>query len=44
MPRYRLTYAKSGGSNSIKLKFEIATPDKPDGFNPYIDATLHRKN
>jgi hypothetical protein len=42
-PRYRLTYLKSGGTDSLRLKFEIANPDKPNVFTPYIDATLHRQ-
>ena len=44
-PRYRLTYTKAGDPNSMKLKFEIANPDKnnkADVFTPYIDATLRR--
>jgi hypothetical protein len=41
-PRYRLTYTRAGGANSMKLKFEIADPGK-DGFTTYIDAALQRK-
>jgi len=42
-PRYRLTYTKGNNPTSMKLKFEISSPDKPDAFASYIDATLHRK-
>jgi hypothetical protein len=41
-PRYRLTYARAGNENSLRLKFEIANPDKPAAFNSYIDAVLQR--
>jgi hypothetical protein len=40
--RYRLTYVKTG-EKTLSLKFEIAPPDKPDGFVTYIEATAHRK-
>ena len=41
-PRYRLTYTMLDRPDSLKLKFEIANPDKPNSFVAYIDATLHR--
>jgi hypothetical protein len=41
-PTYRLTYTKSAGNDSMKLKFEVATPDQPTTFKPYIDASLRR--
>ena len=41
-PRYRLTY--TGVSlTELKLKFEMAQPDKPDAFRTYIEATLKRQ-
>lgn len=42
VPRYRLTYAKTGES-TLTLKFEIAPPGKPDAFATYIEAKAHRK-
>src|SRR5262249_51772308 len=42
-PRYRLTYTGTGDANTLKLKFEIATAEKPGLFTTYIDAILHRK-
>jgi hypothetical protein len=39
-PRFRLTYT-STGKDTLKLKFEIATPGKD--FSPYIEAKAHRE-
>jgi hypothetical protein len=41
-PRYRLTYAKAS-PKSVTIKFEIALPDKPSEFKPYIQAAAHQK-
>jgi hypothetical protein len=41
-PRYRLTYT-SVGTDEIKIKFEIAPPEKPDAFASYIEAKAWRK-
>lgn len=41
-PRFRLTYTK-GAEQTVKLKFKIAPPGKPDAFSNYIDTVLHRK-
>jgi len=41
-PRYRLTY-ESAGTEEVKIKFEIAPPDKPDAFAGYIEAKARRK-
>jgi hypothetical protein len=40
-PRYRLTYVRTG-TDSMKLNFEIANPDKPNTLKSYIDANLQR--
>ena len=41
-PRFRLTYAMSGEA-AVSLRFEIAPPNAPEQFKPYIQATAHRK-
>jgi hypothetical protein len=41
-PLYRLNYVKVN-NEKLKIKFEIAQPDKPDKFSTYIEATAHRK-
>ncbi|HLP45823.1 MAG TPA: hypothetical protein VK469_07755 [Candidatus Kapabacteria bacterium] len=41
-PRFRLTYTKAA-NETLKLKFEIAPPGKPDAFSPYIKSVLRRK-
>ena len=41
-PRYRLTYTGIS-SAELKLKFEVAPPDKPDAFRTYIEATLKKQ-
>jgi hypothetical protein len=40
-PRYRLTYSKTS-DNELKLTFEIASPEAPDKFKTYIEATAKR--
>lgn len=40
-PRYRLTYTQASPTE-LKLRFEVAAPDKPDAFHTYIEATLKR--
>jgi len=40
VPRYRLTYTKTG-ANKVGIEFAIAAPGKP--LNPYIHASAHRK-
>ena len=42
-PRFRLTYAITGQS-TLSLRFEIALPNAPEQFKPYIQATAHRKH
>ncbi len=41
-PRFRLTYTKVK-EGTLKIKFEIAPPGKPEAFSQYIEALLHRK-
>jgi hypothetical protein len=41
-PRFRLSYTKQN-DDRIKLDFEIAPPNKPDTFSPYISAILKHK-
>jgi len=40
-PRFRLTY-RLATADAMSLAFEIAPPDTPDQFKPYLSATLHR--
>jgi len=42
-PRFRLRYTESG-NETLKLTFEIASPDHPDVFSPYIEAVQRRIN
>jgi hypothetical protein len=42
-PRFRLTYVVTGAS-ALALRFEIAPPNAPEQFKPYIQATVHRKH
>ena len=42
-PRYRLTYRKTG-SGTLEGQFDVAPPDKPDAFKPYLTWTAQRKN
>jgi hypothetical protein len=39
-PRYRLTYTLSDGK--LNGRFEVAPPDAPDAFRPYLSWTSHR--
>jgi len=41
-PHYRLTYLreKDGG---LRVKFEIARPDKPDDFSFYVEGVVRKK-
>jgi hypothetical protein len=41
-PRFRLTYTKQN-YDRIKLDFEIAPPNKPDSFSPYLTAISKHK-
>lgn len=40
-PRFRLSYTKEK-DDSIKIKFEIAPPGKPDGFMTYLEGSTQR--
>ena len=42
-PRFRLTYLVVS-PKALSLRFEIATPNAPEQFKPYIQATVHRKH
>lgn len=42
MPRFRLSYTQIDAA-SLTLKFEIAPPGQPDGFNTYLEGKVHRK-
>jgi hypothetical protein len=41
-PRFRLSYTK-GADDSMKIKFEIAPPGKPDGFKTYLQGDARRQ-
>jgi hypothetical protein len=41
-PRFRLTYTKEK-EDTVAVKFEIAPPGKPDGFQTYLEGTARRK-
>jgi len=41
-PRFRLSYGWSS-PGPVVITFEIAPPDSPDAFKPYIRATARRK-
>jgi hypothetical protein len=41
-PRFRLTYVVAS-AKALSLRFEIATPNAPEQFKPYIQATVHRQ-
>ena len=41
-PRFRLSYAFTA-DDALAITFEIAPPNAPDRFKPYIRATAHRK-
>ncbi len=40
--RFRFTYRKTGPA-AVSMKFEIATPGKPDAFSIYLEATARRR-
>jgi len=40
-PRFRFTYRLTG-PGALHIAFEIAPPGKPEGFQPYLEATAHR--
>jgi len=35
-PRYRLTYRRGASAGTLDGSFEVAPPDKPDTFAPYL--------
>jgi hypothetical protein len=35
-PRYRLTYRRGASAGTLDGSFEVAPPDKPDAFAPYL--------
>jgi hypothetical protein len=41
-PRFRLSYIK-GDNDTVKIKFEIASPAKPDTFSVYLESVAHKK-
>jgi hypothetical protein len=42
-PRFRLTYAWTGATPAeVALTFEIAPPNAPDTFKPYITSKVRR--
>ncbi len=41
-PRYRLTYSKAA-QKSVTIKFEVASPGKPQEFKTYIQAAAQQK-
>jgi len=41
-PRFKLTYTK-GEKDTVLIKFEIASPGKPEEFSPYLEAKAKRK-
>jgi hypothetical protein len=40
-PRFRLTYVKGQGAE-VLIKFEMAPPGKPDGFQTYLEGKARR--
>ena len=40
-PRFRLAYRAAAGG-ALGIRFEIAQPDRPDAFAPYLEGTAHR--
>jgi hypothetical protein len=40
-PRFRLTYILTS-PDTLKLRFEIAPPDRPERFSLYVEASAHR--
>ena len=41
-PRQRLTYVQSG-EGTLKVKFEIAPPGKPEAFVTHVEGIAHRE-
>lgn len=41
-PRFRFTYTKAP-NETLRIAFDIASPDKPDTFSRYIEAVVRRK-
>jgi hypothetical protein len=41
-PRFRLSYTKAE-NETVKVKFEIAPPGKPNDFKTYLGGTVRRK-
>lgn len=41
-PAFRMTYFKEG-ADGIRIRFEIATPDKPGEFKVYVEGTARRE-
>ena len=41
-PRYRLTY-RAGANGALVGSFEIAAPDSPGTFKPYLSWTAARR-
>ena len=41
-PRFRFTYRKLS-PDSVAMRFEIASPDQPEAFATYIEASARRK-
>jgi hypothetical protein len=42
-PRFRLTYTKET-DDTVRIKFEMAPPGKPDDFKTYLEGSAHRQN
>jgi hypothetical protein len=40
-PRFRLVYS-AAGDGTLKIRFDIAPPDKPDAFATYVEGTARR--
>lgn len=40
-PRFRLTYTMTG-AGALALAFDMAMPNAPDAWKPYIQATAHK--
>jgi hypothetical protein len=41
-PRFRLSYTHGEGE-TLRIKFEIAAPGKPDEFKTYLEGAAHRE-
>jgi regulator of extracellular matrix RemA (YlzA/DUF370 family) len=40
-PRFRLVYS-AAGDGTLRIRFDIAPPDKPDAFAAYLEGTARR--